>query len=200
MDATAKRDWSALDVCYQLPKRSNFPVNCTVELRHPGLPDNGASNILFRFPAYDSNGGGLCHSIALTACAIVTGNKFTGYLSSTATGPPVAEALDAVLTGPFYYFHPHPKQPGKRNLSQPYLRVANTSVATQSETSQAHCRLVPAPSCRPTLSTQPSQIGLSLATTFHGGGLLSLGAAFKPPRAPSMLLAAKFIACFLMTR
>ncbi|KAL8894619.1 MAG: hypothetical protein Q9207_008454 [Kuettlingeria erythrocarpa] len=112
MDTIAGRDWSVLDSCYQLPKRPNFPFNCTVELRHPGLPDDGASNVLFCFPAYDSNGGGLHHSIALTACAIVTGNKFTGYLSSTPTGPPVAEALDAVLRGNFYYFHPHPEQPG----------------------------------------------------------------------------------------
>ncbi|KAL9028102.1 MAG: hypothetical protein Q9196_003475, partial [Gyalolechia fulgens] len=113
MDANGEQDWSTLDACYQQPRRSNFPINCTLELRHPGLPDNGGSNILFRFPAYDRNGGGLHHSIALTACAIVAGNKFAGYLSSTATGPPVAEALNAVLPGPCYYFHPHPKQAGK---------------------------------------------------------------------------------------
>ncbi|KAL8900423.1 MAG: hypothetical protein Q9192_001071 [Flavoplaca navasiana] len=140
MDATAKRDWSALDVCYQLPKRPNFPINCTVELRHPGLPDDGASNILFCFPAYDSNGGGLHHSIALTACGIVTGNKFTGYLSSTATGPPVAEALDAVLRGPFYYFHPHPKQPGR---DQP------------STMSPCSCSLLPPYPVYPTFSDWP---------------------------------------------
>ncbi|KAL8647167.1 MAG: hypothetical protein Q9210_005718 [Variospora velana] len=49
--------------------------------------------------------------MALTACAIVAGNKFDGYLSSTATGPPVAHAFNAVLPGPCYYFHPHPYQP-----------------------------------------------------------------------------------------
>lgn len=118
----AERDWSALDACYQQPKRPNFPINCTIELRHPGLPDNGASNILFRFPAYDRNGGGLQHSIALTACAIVAGNKFTGYLSSTITGPPVAEALNAVLPNPCYYFHPHPNQPGKQKPPTRFAR------------------------------------------------------------------------------
>ncbi|KAL8994078.1 MAG: hypothetical protein Q9188_007168, partial [Gyalolechia gomerana] len=109
-NGNAERDWSALDACYQQPKRPNFPINCTIELRHPGLPDNGASNILFRFPAYDRNGGGLQHSIALTACAIVAGNKFAGYLSSTITGPPIAEALDAVLPNPYWPF-PHNNLP-----------------------------------------------------------------------------------------
>ncbi|KAI4118127.1 MAG: hypothetical protein LQ341_007636 [Variospora aurantia] len=104
------RDWNTLDACYQQPRRPNFPIRCTTELRHPGLPDKG-SNTLFRFPAYDRTGGGLHHSVALTACAIVAGNKFDGYLSSTATGPPVAHALNAVLPGPCYYFHPHPWQP-----------------------------------------------------------------------------------------
>lgn len=55
--------------------------------------------------------------MALTACAIVAGNKWTGYLSETAGGPAAADGLregvDQVLTGRCYYFHPHPYTAGK---------------------------------------------------------------------------------------
>ncbi|KAL8741274.1 MAG: hypothetical protein Q9184_008405, partial [Pyrenodesmia sp. 2 TL-2023] len=106
----APRDWSVPASCYQQPLDPTFPVHCTIELRHPGLPDS-RSNLLFRFPAYDHLNGGVHHSVALTACAIVAGNKWGGYLSETAGGPPAADGLcdgiDTVLTSKRYYFHPH---------------------------------------------------------------------------------------------
>ncbi|KAL8903466.1 MAG: hypothetical protein Q9207_003901 [Kuettlingeria erythrocarpa] len=108
---TSSRDWSVPAPCYQQPLDPTFPVNCTIELRHPGLADS-RSNLLFRFPAYDRLNGGVHYGVALTACAIVAGNKWTGYLSDAAGGPPAADGLregvDQVLTGKRYYFHPHP--------------------------------------------------------------------------------------------
>ncbi|KAL8918535.1 MAG: hypothetical protein Q9208_007291, partial [Pyrenodesmia sp. 3 TL-2023] len=105
------RDWSLPAPCYQQPQDPTFPRDCTIELRHPGLPD-GDSNVLFHFPAYDHINGGVHYSVAFTACAIVAGNKWEGYLSETAGGPPAAEGLsegiDTVLACATYYFHPHP--------------------------------------------------------------------------------------------
>ncbi|KAL8951631.1 MAG: hypothetical protein Q9222_002411 [Ikaeria aurantiellina] len=100
------RDWSTVEPRFEQLQQPGFPFNRTVQLRHPGYAD-GNCNLLFRFPAYDHAGGGLHHNVARTACGIVAGNKWDGYLSSTASGPPVEQHLDQVLTGPCYYFHPH---------------------------------------------------------------------------------------------
>ncbi|KAL9595271.1 MAG: hypothetical protein Q9219_006547 [cf. Caloplaca sp. 3 TL-2023] len=105
--ANPPREWSELLPCFQQALQPNFPHGRTVQLRHPGYAD-GNCNLLFRFPAYDKSGGGLHHNVARTACGIVAGNKWDGYLSSTANGPPVEQELDQVLTGQCYYFHPHP--------------------------------------------------------------------------------------------
>ncbi|KAL8931681.1 MAG: hypothetical protein Q9216_007114 [Gyalolechia sp. 2 TL-2023] len=122
-------DWGAIKTCFQQPTQPHFPTNRTIELRHPGYAQ-GSSSLLFRFPAYDHAHGGLHHHIALTACALVAGNKWNGYLSLTAAGPPVSETHDQVLRGRTYFFHPHPYiSPGRRPIHLHGVHRANVSVA-----------------------------------------------------------------------
>ncbi|KAL9594886.1 MAG: hypothetical protein Q9219_006778 [cf. Caloplaca sp. 3 TL-2023] len=90
-----------------------FDGTKAVQIRHPGLPST--RNIIFHFNAYDHPQGGIHHQFAFTACAIVAGNQWDGYLSSTARGEPVGSFEDTpVLTEKDYFYHPHPYQ----NLDQ----------------------------------------------------------------------------------
>lgn len=169
----APRDWSVPAPCYQQPLDSTFPVNCIVELRHPGLADS-RSNLLFRFPAYDRRHGGVHHSVALTACAIVAGNKWTGYLSETAGSPPAVQGLgegaDPVLTGKRYYFHPHPYIAGKSPIS---LGSSGLTCGLLQQTPHPQPRPPRAAQHHLTLSTRLFRTGDSLTTTFRPGGLKS---------------------------
>ncbi|KAL9595267.1 MAG: hypothetical protein Q9219_006543 [cf. Caloplaca sp. 3 TL-2023] len=98
-------DWSERQPIFEQPLRSGIPSNLTLRLRHPGYPD--LKNTLFLFNAYDHQDGGIRKSLALTACAIVAGNTWHGYLSCHRTGPPVVEGIDEVLVGKTFYFHNH---------------------------------------------------------------------------------------------
>ncbi|KAG9511535.1 hypothetical protein KCU85_g10076, partial [Aureobasidium melanogenum] len=49
----------------------------TVTFRHPGYRDE--HNIIMVLPALDDAQGGIHHETALTACAIVAGNRWNGF-------------------------------------------------------------------------------------------------------------------------
>lgn len=58
---------------------------------------------------------------ALTACAVVAGNKWHGYLSATIPGPAIQ---DEILIGTYFFFHDHPYAGGEQQpcqcITQPY--------------------------------------------------------------------------------
>ncbi|KAL8941989.1 MAG: hypothetical protein Q9216_001922 [Gyalolechia sp. 2 TL-2023] len=76
-----------------------------ITILHPAYPDN--QNCLFTFKAYDHPEGGLHKVVVLTACGIIAGNIWNGYLSITRNGPPIHDDV-YVLREPVYYFHAHP--------------------------------------------------------------------------------------------
>ncbi|KAK0664040.1 hypothetical protein DIS24_g456 [Lasiodiplodia hormozganensis] len=73
-----------------------------VHFRHPAYPT--AKNRLFSLLALDHPTGGIHFTTAHTACAIIAGNRFDGYLSLTATGEPIRAGSYSVLTGSDYFF------------------------------------------------------------------------------------------------
>lgn len=73
-----------------------------VNLRHPGYSDN--RNILMVLPALDHPGGGIHHETARIACAIISNNRWDGFLSETRDGAPVQLGPDVILRGDNYYF------------------------------------------------------------------------------------------------
>lgn len=73
-----------------------------VHFRHPAYPT--AKNRLFSLLALDHPTGGIHSTTAHTACAIIAGNRFDGYLSLTATGEPIRAGSYSVLTGSDYFF------------------------------------------------------------------------------------------------
>ncbi|KAL8936098.1 MAG: hypothetical protein Q9216_005108 [Gyalolechia sp. 2 TL-2023] len=77
-------------------------------------------NTLFLFNAYDHQQGGIRHSFALTACGIIAGNIWDGYLSREISGPSVTEGIDEVLIGRNLYYHNHPYSPNCTCTSRPY--------------------------------------------------------------------------------
>ncbi|KAI9771266.1 MAG: hypothetical protein M1840_002236 [Geoglossum simile] len=82
----------------------NLPtdLNHGVRLRHPGYSDTG--NILMVLPALDHAQGGIHHETARTACAIIAGNRWEGFLTETRTGGAVQAGPDGILRGKNYYF------------------------------------------------------------------------------------------------
>ncbi|KAL8913393.1 MAG: hypothetical protein Q9171_001772 [Xanthocarpia ochracea] len=54
--------------------------------------------------ASDDPTGGLHHATAHTACAIVAGNRWDGFLSQTPTGTPIEVEAEGLLTDWAYYF------------------------------------------------------------------------------------------------
>lgn len=81
---------------------SSLPSTHKVRLRHPGYPST--RDTLFSFKAYDHQDGGIKRFAAITACALVAGNAWRGYMSRDRTGPPV---LDEILVGESFFFHHH---------------------------------------------------------------------------------------------
>ena len=76
----------------------------TVGFLHPALPHR--DNFLFSLVANDD--GGLHFGVAHTACAIVAGNAFDGYLSVDDQGTKIEKEWDDILEGNRYYFFvPH---------------------------------------------------------------------------------------------
>lgn len=151
--------------------RHDYPAHSIIELRHPGLADS-RPNLLFRFPAYDHLDGGVHHSVALTAYAIVAGNKWTGYLSETAGGPAAAnglrEGVDQVLAGRCYYFYPYPYGAGKPRILL-HGSSLTYSFLQQTTYQQPHPPRAAHHCC--TLSIRPFRTGDSLTRTFRPGGL-----------------------------
>ena len=90
------------DVCLDQRKR--------VQVRHPGYPD--ATNIILTLPAQDYATGGLHYETVLTACGILTGNRWDGYLSKDREGPAVPEVRSQLIApGDYYFYLPHPSSP-----------------------------------------------------------------------------------------
>ncbi|KAL8739658.1 MAG: hypothetical protein Q9184_008576, partial [Pyrenodesmia sp. 2 TL-2023] len=84
---------------------SGVPLNRKVRLRHPGYPSS--KNTLFLFNAYDHPHGGIRKLFALTACALVAGHTWHGYLSREEAGQPVTEENNDALVGDNFFFHNH---------------------------------------------------------------------------------------------
>ncbi|KAG9648243.1 hypothetical protein KCU64_g9860, partial [Aureobasidium melanogenum] len=74
----------------------------TVTFRHPGYRDE--HNIIIVLPALDDAQGGIHHETALTACAIVAGNRWDGFLREQGTGSRVTTPRDGILKGKDYFF------------------------------------------------------------------------------------------------
>ncbi|KAI9861207.1 MAG: hypothetical protein M1813_005380 [Trichoglossum hirsutum] len=91
----------------------------TIGFRHAGYPVEDV--ILLKLRAYDRLDGGLHHATALTACGIIAGNTWNGYLSLERGGEAIELGMDGLLsTGREYWFHiPHP--PGTVDTSEPYV-------------------------------------------------------------------------------
>ncbi|KAL8905163.1 MAG: hypothetical protein Q9171_006782 [Xanthocarpia ochracea] len=108
---------------FEQPQQNDIPRDRKVQLRHPGYPCS--KNILFIFNAYDHPHGRIRKIFALTACALVAGHAWHGFLSREATGPPVTEGTDDVLAGDDFYFHNHTNSESNVQepcscISQPY--------------------------------------------------------------------------------
>jgi hypothetical protein len=93
--------------------------------RHPGYPD-GLNNVLLRLNGFD-NLGNLHHGTAWLACAIIAGNKWEGYLSTTqSSGQPLGIGHNKVLTRSNYWFHvpdcpsPYPIVPSFQDWQFPH--------------------------------------------------------------------------------
>ena len=71
--------------------------------RHPGYP--APNNILLVVPAPDHPSGGLHHDTALTACGIVSGNRWDGWFTQNLDGPRIDIGPDEILLAGNYYFH-----------------------------------------------------------------------------------------------
>lgn len=87
------------------PSISEFAATHRIKILHPGYPDG--KNCLFQFNACDDPRGGLHKVVVLTACGVIAGNVWDGYLSTSRDGPPVDEAIQ-VLRDAVYYFYAHP--------------------------------------------------------------------------------------------
>ena len=68
---------------------------------HPSYPPE---NLLFILRGFDNNRGELHHAPAHLACAIMTDNRFDGYLAESRDGQPLNLAEDGLLTKREYYF------------------------------------------------------------------------------------------------
>lgn len=108
-------------------KSEYLPTSVThrVQLRHPGYPD--AANIFMILAALDHPVGGIRHEIARIACAIVSNNRFDGFLSETKTGKPVQVGPGGILFGKNYYF----RVPGD-SRSSPHFRWTSFSLLSRS--------------------------------------------------------------------
>ena len=71
--------------------------------RIPGFRDQNVFMILKAFDQQD--GGALHYGTAHIACAIVAGNAWDGYFTSTRDGERVNVGQDGLLRGHSYYFH-----------------------------------------------------------------------------------------------
>lgn len=79
-----------------------------IKFRHPWYSDALGQNILLRLRPYDREDGGLQYGVAFSACAIVAGNAWDGWLTETQTGEKLAKDWDDLLLGSDYYFHVSP--------------------------------------------------------------------------------------------
>ena len=79
-----------------------------IKFRHPWYSDALGQNILLNLRPYDSEDGGLQYGIAFSACAIVAGNAWDGWLTETKAGEKLVKDWDDLLLGSNYYFHVSP--------------------------------------------------------------------------------------------
>lgn len=84
----------------------NPPVSRPVRFRHPGYSSH---NIIFTLFGHDSLEGGLYCEFARLACAIVAGNRWDGYFSTSATGLPTEDS-ELLLGSDYYFIVPPPSQ------------------------------------------------------------------------------------------
>ena len=76
-----------------------------IKFRHPGYPGAFGQDVLFSLHPFDSSTGGLQYGVAFSACAIVAGNAWTGWLTETRDGAKLTMGWDDLLFGTDYYFH-----------------------------------------------------------------------------------------------
>ena len=82
------------------PSESLLPKRLTI--RHPGYDDS--ENTLLDLLCTDGATDSLYHGFAHTAAAIIAGNRFDGFLSSSPQGPKVTQEYHDILPFGDYYF------------------------------------------------------------------------------------------------
>lgn len=91
-----------------------------ITIKHPGY---GRGNTLFALPACEGAGaeGKAHYATVYTACAIISNNRYDGWLSSTLSGEPrTYPDLEGLVPAGIYYLHFEPDP-----NSQPYPVVPN---------------------------------------------------------------------------
>ena len=83
---------------YSLPNR-------IINFRHPSYPDQANQNVLLTLQAFDHPNGGLHYGTAFLACAIIAGNAWDGYFTTTVNGEMVVMGNNQLLREKNYYFH-----------------------------------------------------------------------------------------------
>jgi hypothetical protein len=75
----------------------------SVCFRHPAIP-SAEGNLLFILDGNDNAQGCLHHETARIVCAIIAGNRWDGYLSTSPNAEAINVPPDGLLTGEEYYF------------------------------------------------------------------------------------------------
>lgn len=84
------------------PKVPDMPRQ--IKIFHPGYDDKIVP--LMYFPGYDSKEGDLWYDVAHTACAIITNNRFDGYLSTRRDSQSSRVSGDLLAPGNYWWHLP----------------------------------------------------------------------------------------------
>ena len=82
--------------------KAPIPTPIPIKIYHPGYDDEVVP--LIAFPGYDSKEGDLWYDFAHTACAIISNNRFDGWLS-TSRDPQLPRFSGELLVPGDYWWH-----------------------------------------------------------------------------------------------
>ena len=94
-EVNIRRGSYAIAPCHSL-------ANYTINFRHPSYH---RQNIFLTLPAFDDPDGGLHYGTAFLSCAIIAGNAWDGYFTTSVAGPVVEMGDNQLLREKDYYFH-----------------------------------------------------------------------------------------------
>ena len=86
----------------RVPRPGPKPV--LINIYHPGYHDEFI--LLMSFPGYDSRKGHLWHNFAHTACAIISNNRFDGWLSRSRDPQSIRFSGDLLEPGDYWWHLP----------------------------------------------------------------------------------------------